>query len=110
MKLIRSRKEIGSGGAGIAACMLGFSVVYFVFYFIVNWIYDTKEERKFGNHLLRQEELRMVSKEEVMKRGIGQHVFKCYGFLGNACTDYELYKATVQSDDGVKKSSSKHAK
>ena len=110
MKLIRSRNEIGSGGAGIAACMLGFSLVYFVFYFIVNWIYDTKEERKFGNHNLRTEELRMVSKEEVMKRGIGQHVFKCYGILGNSCRAYELYKSTIDTDNGAKKTAVKQSR
>lgn len=105
MKLNRSRKELGSGGAGIAACMLGFSLVYFTFYFVANWIYDTKEERRYGIHGKDQEELRVISKEEVMKRGIGQHVFKCYGLFSNGCSAVELYKSTVNIEEQIGKSS-----
>lgn len=74
--------------------MLGFSVVYFIFYFIVTWIYDTKEARRFapGGH---KEELRVITKEEVMKRGIGHHVFKCYGLSDKTCRAVELYQPTA---------------
>ena len=101
LKSYRSKKERGTGGGGIAACMLGFSLVYFTFYFVLNWIYETKEERRFGPHGHNQEELRVISKEEVMKRGIGQHVFKCYAMLGNYCRGTELYKDTVDVNDEI---------
>lgn len=96
MQLHNSRREIGSGSFGLAALMLGFSLVYFVFYFVVNWIYDTKEERRFGN-LHSKEELRVITKEEVMKRGIGHHVFSCYGLIDKTCRDKQVYMDTVGS-------------
>lgn len=100
----RSNKECGSGSSGIIVYMLGFSLIYFIFYFVLNWIYETKEERKLA--LKAENELtKVVTKEEVMKRGIGQYVFKCYAFLGNSCYEHENYKSTpeFQPEAKVKK-------
>lgn len=93
---LKSKKELGSGAVGVAGLMLGFSLVYFIFYFVVNWIYDTKEERKLG-YRKNNEELRVITKEEVMKRGIGQHVFVCFGLFSKTCREWEVYMDTVDS-------------
>ena len=89
-----SSKERGSGAAGLAGMMFAFGVVYFIFYFIVTWIYDTKESRK-DPHFKNRVELRVITEEEVMKRGIGQHVFKCYGIFTKTCHATELYRPTA---------------
>lgn len=91
-------KERGFAGLGIAGLMLGFGVLYFVSYFILDWIYETKEERKIG-HSKQIEELRVITKEEVMKRGVGQHIFKCSGIFWRTCKPIELYKDTVKSEE-----------
>ena len=99
MNLIRIRKpnnsQSGFAGIGLAGVMLGFGIVYFIGYFILNWIYETKEERKnFAK--MGPEVFRVITKEEVMKRGVGKHVFVCSGLFSKTCKAKVLFEDTVE--------------
>jgi hypothetical protein len=98
MRLISLRKsdksEAGFAGLGLAGVMLGFGFVYFIGYFILNWIYETKEERR--NYMKQGPEIfRPITKEEVMKRGVGKHVFVCSGLFSKTCRAKLLFEDTV---------------
>ena len=91
----KSERQRGTASVGVIGIMLGFGVIYFVCYFILDWISDTKQERSIAKNK-NQEVLRTISKEEVMKRGVGQHVFSCNGIFFRSCKPKEIYKDTVQ--------------
>ena len=91
----KSERQRGTASVGIVGIMLGFGLLYFVCYFILGWISDTKNDRTIAKNK-NQEVLRTISKEEVMKRGVGQHVFKCSGIFFRSCKAQDLYKDTVE--------------
>lgn len=98
---------------GLAGIMLGFGVLYFVCYFIMDWIYETKEDRKISKHK-HIVELKPVTKDEVMKRGVGQHEFVCSGIFFRKCRPKELYQDSVEIEyvavDAKKDPKKKNAK
>lgn len=88
MKRALNKGESGTGMAEILAYVGVVAAVWFTIYFILHYIYTTKENRLVrGAQVVEERKEKRKSGIEITARGPGGYQVKCSGFFNKTCRD-----------------------
>jgi hypothetical protein len=89
MRCWRYHKEAGTGVGEVLLFVGGFALIWFVFYMVTNWIYNTKEKRldKDYEAYLKKNEVHHI--DPLARRDFGGHQVICTGLFRKDCKEVQ---------------------